>query len=409
MGNAKPKTMYVLTQEHILKHYDLKCNCITNRTEYANKGSKVFEKISDRTVSSMVMQCNQNRIATNQTIVRTVLNNELVVPKYNPFTEYLESLPEWDKTTDYIKEISDLIVTDCHHWEEWFKKYFVTMIASWCRKKAFNEVMLVLFGGQGIGKSTFIRNLLPDELQEYFYSGLIDPANKDHLSLATAKGLINIDELIGLNRKRYAELKELLTKQIITVRLPYAAYSTDAKRIATFAGTTNVEGFLYDLSGSRRFLCIDAKQINYAKTLQLKEAYSQAYCLINEGNFQYYFNSQDQKNIESHNKQFEVISPVEEAINAHFKKCNKGEESIILTATEVAHVIYNGKASMNESLIRSIGSFLTAKEFVKGKTKNGNNGYYLQYADEIDQFELFNLIEEATNQPIINQNKLKNN
>ena len=52
---------------------------------------------------------------------------------------------------------------------------------------------------RGKGKSTFIRNLLPDTLRTYYRNGMITPENKDHMLLLSTCLIINLEEFDGVS------------------------------------------------------------------------------------------------------------------------------------------------------------------------------------------------------------------
>jgi len=122
--------------------------------------------------------------------------------------------------------------------------------------------MLVLVGGQGIGKSTFLYNLL-QPLSEYVVSTVVNPLDKDSIINLAENILVIINELDGINRTKEAELKELITLQSIKVRRPYGRFAQTMVRRASFASSTNMEQLISDVSGSRRMLIYTVTEIDY--------------------------------------------------------------------------------------------------------------------------------------------------
>ena len=136
--------------------------------------------------------------------------------------------------------------------------------------------MPILFSSeQGLGKSTFCRQLLPESLREYYLDNLnLSPGTSPEKKLVT-KGLINLDEFDKITEKRQPDLKNLL--QMISVpvyRGKRLGYVTEP-RLASFIGTTNSRQILCDVTGSRRFLCVEVKQSIPDKPLEHKQLYAQ--------------------------------------------------------------------------------------------------------------------------------------
>jgi predicted P-loop ATPase len=370
------KNLYVLTQEYLQKRLQFRLNCFSGMVEYKKNNDSKYKPLSDRMINQLVVASNQSGINTNKAIVSTVLNTEIISPEYNPLSEYIQSLPAWDGETDHIAELaSRVVVKDNPNWHEHFKRWFVAMIASGIDSKVHNEVMLILYGPQSIGKTTFLRNLIPSSLSSLFFSGLINPANEEFLGHLSKFLLINMDELVGMNRKSFKELKEFLSKKDIYYRVKYDKFGQDFPRRASFAGTTNEQDFLFDLSGNRRFICIEIQKIDNSSPLQLDKCYAQAYALYISG-YRFWFDSEDISILEKQNSRFLNVSTEEEKICELFEPCESSDKDFLLTATEIAEYIF--KRSVDNNTVRRVGIVLKAKGFVRKKKKSGNQAYCLK-------------------------------
>ena len=118
------------------------------------------------------------------------------------------------------------------------------------------DEIVVLIGGQGIGKSAFLRRLLP--YSEWFSDSLdvSAPVQQQRESLA-GHVIVEIAELAGMTRADQEKLKAFLSRTNDKGRKAYARYETDSPRMCVIAGTTNVENCLpNDPSGNRRFIPI---------------------------------------------------------------------------------------------------------------------------------------------------------
>ena len=112
------------------------------------------------------------------------------------------------------------------------------------------DLMLVLTGGQGAGKSTFLRFL----------------AVRDEEMVATA------------NAKSIEDIKSFLSRSKDTYKFPYDRYAADHLRQCVFAGTTNKMDFLpMDRSGNRRFLPVQVHPEQAETHILADEEASRAY------------------------------------------------------------------------------------------------------------------------------------
>ena len=100
------------------------------------------------------------------------------------------------------------------------------MCAAATQENIVNHTVLLLCSEiQNIGKTTFINNLLPPELRAYLSTGLINSNNKDDLAKITQAMLINLDEFEGMSGRELNAFKDLVTRKVISFRLPYARRS----------------------------------------------------------------------------------------------------------------------------------------------------------------------------------------
>lgn len=112
--------------------------------------------------------------------------------------------------------------------------------------------LLVLVGGQGIGKTSIVAQLGGGS--RHCKTGLsIDPRNKDSLIAATSCWIGEIAELESTLRGDLQMLKAFLTADFDEVRRPYDRYAVRVPRRTSYIGTVNSTDFLIDTTGNRRF------------------------------------------------------------------------------------------------------------------------------------------------------------
>ncbi|MDV2492675.1 virulence-associated e family protein [Elizabethkingia anophelis] len=308
------------------------------------------------------------------------LHNLLVsdfTPRYNPFREYFRTLPEWDGK-DYIQEFSDLVTTDdVDFWKEALTRWLVAMIACSINSSAVNQTVIVLNGGQGVGKSRFISNILPPELRGYKYSGTINPHDKDSLILLSEKILIDLDELGSLNRKDEKAMKELITKADVQLRKPYGRMTETLPRRASFIGSVNDGEFLMDMTGNRRFLCFEVTKIDYDSEINYSGLYSQILHLY-RSRFKYWFDGDEIRKIEERNEKFRAKNPIEELILSEYTPCEEELADNFLSSTQILHNL-RGKhnISLDTSNAIAVGKIMKKHGFLKVKKEN-NYKYAVQ-------------------------------
>lgn len=118
----------------------------------------------------------------------------------------------------------------------------------------FDE-MMVLVGGQGIGKSTFARYLA---IKDDWFCTIENIQGKDAVMNLMGKTVVEIEEFVALrNAKSANEAKSFLSKLSDRIRIPYEKFSTDVPRTCILIGTLNERIFLNDHTGERRYLPVE--------------------------------------------------------------------------------------------------------------------------------------------------------
>lgn len=129
------------------------------------------------------------------------------------------------------------------------------------------NVMLVLCGGQGLGKSAWVRWLCAG-IPEYFVEAPLNPNDKDVEVRLMSNFLWEVSELDATTRKAdVSALKAFITKQRVVVRKAYDHHDTRKPALASFVGTVNdSSGFLTDDTGNRRFMVTNIINIDWDYT-----------------------------------------------------------------------------------------------------------------------------------------------
>lgn len=129
------------------------------------------------------------------------------------------------------------------------------------------EIVLNIFGGQGVGKSTFFRELCPnpkwftDSIQDSIVASGRD--NKDELSKLHAKMIVEMPELSPIKRGGKSaddKIKQFISTQFDNYRRAYGHDTVDHPRTCALCGTANNNDVYRDATGARRFVSIDHGQ-----------------------------------------------------------------------------------------------------------------------------------------------------
>ncbi len=324
------------------KHFKFRYNIVTTRVEYRSKGNKEpFRPMNDVKENTLWSDLQEEGISCKQSDLHALLTSEFS-KAYDPFVSYFNDLPAWDGTTDYIARLADTVqTTNQLLWHECFRKWLVAAVACAIDEEVVNHTVLVLSSEQGLGKTKWCTNLVPPELSGYRHSGIPNIRTKDAAFTLTECFLINLDEMEGFSARELSQLKEMVTKGFLHERRFYGKNAENHIRRASLTGSINNSQILTDLTGTRRFLCFEAKAIDYLTPVDYKNVYAQALALYKNG-FRYWFNAADIARINQNNEYFRVRTPEEELFYTYFRKPAEEEPEgniLYLSASEIMQVL----------------------------------------------------------------------
>ena len=351
-----------------------------------------WRDINDRDINTLMQQCAiECCFDISPVIFRANLFSNCV-KQVHPVREYIKSLTEWNKETDYIAQVAAMVHvnSDRQQWTESFRKWFVGVVACWMDAQIANHTILTIIGEQGIYKTTFLDCLLPPVLQRYGCKMTInDRIDRDDRITTSEYALVNIDELDRMRDRELNALKSLSGTPNINDRQPYGIVKEQRERMASFVATGNNDKFLTDETGNRRFLPFYAISIDspYEHPLPYEGMYAQAYYLWLHG-FKYWFDETDIQALSEHVNRFKVMSPEEELLTVYFKPCKKGDEGAkALRVAEIASRLNRWSNIPYPIDTRKLGILLNRHGFVQIRKGADGARYYLVIEIDIQQIE----------------------
>ena len=373
---------------YIVSHYEFRFNVVTSyyeyrKIEFVGKKKKTrlnspWQKYDDRVRNLILLELMEADLDISKDKFDTFIESELVSKDYNPFSEYFANLDPWDNKTDYIAQLAETVKTfDKEHFKNTLQRFFVGTLDCLLDEDAVNDVCLVFQSGQGIGKTRWMRSLLPKKFQsEYLYEGNIDTRNKDHTMYLSQYWFIHLDELETLKSNDISAIKSYITRQRISVRKAFGRYTTHFIRRASFLGSVNDDKFLTDITGNRRWLVFKVNSINYEHDVNIDKLWAQVYHLWKNG-FKHSFDIEEIKIINRINEEFRSMSLEEEMLLQFYEFDDpingKGE---YLSSLEIIQQIATSMPQLvNKLNSKQIGKAL-AKHTKDKKRRSGISKYY---------------------------------
>ena len=124
------------------------------------------------------------------------------------------------------------------------------------------DEMPVLVGGQGIGKSAFVRAAVPPDMPELFADGVrFDMRDKEQVEAVLGRAVIEVSEMAGRGKAEIEHIKQFVSRQDDgIVRLAWHRSAEPCPRRFIMVGTTNERRDLpNDPTGNRRFVPVELR------------------------------------------------------------------------------------------------------------------------------------------------------
>jgi predicted P-loop ATPase len=242
----------------------------------------------------------------------TILKSS-AVPRYDPLQHYFETLPSWDKQTDYINQFASFVqTTDQNFFLQQFKKMLVRMIAQVFGEIHFNKQCFTLYSLQNDGKTHFFEALVMNTFLQPYYKKNPDIEGKESKRALAENFMLNLDELSALSKQDVGQVKATFAESQIKVRLPYDKKDSIMPRKASFVGSTNKREFLIDETGNVRWLVFDVSSINHDNggpngymSVDIEKVWAQAFSLFRSG-YNCQLTKEELEHSEANNRQYGV-------------------------------------------------------------------------------------------------------
>ncbi|UOF77186.1 virulence associated protein E [Caudoviricetes sp.] len=300
--------------------------------------------------------------------------------EYHPVKEWILS-----EAWDYQDRFSDLLGTlefARPEREEFYstmlRRWMLSAIATLFHKSDQDEGLdvhsvLTLLGGQGKGKTRWIRKLVPARMGALIDSVIFDTRNKDDILKVIKHWIVELGELDAtFNKSDVNALKGFLTARSDVIRPPYGRADRKFPRRTVFCASVNVENYLQDPTGNRRYLTLHLESLNSEHNINMQQLWSQIYYEYKQGN-KWWFDTEEYGELNAINEKHTSVSPVYEMLDAGFNWTEGFRNNFLNTTMALRQCGMDNprRADVNEAV-----KYFTEKGLEKTARK-GIQGYLL--------------------------------
>lgn len=226
-------------------------------------GGKKGDSICDDDTVFIKIWLGQNfRFEPNSKVIEESLVYIAKKNSYDPVVEWLDSLPAWDETPRLDTWLKNHFEAkgDPEYLAQVFRKWMVAMVMRAKRPGSKFDWMPIFEGLQGIGKSSFGRELVGEN---HFLDWLPNLQDKDSALALQGMWCVEMGELANLRKTEIETVKGYLTRKIDKVRPPFGKRLIESARRCVFFGTTNRDTYLTDDTGNRRIKPVEVGKLNF--------------------------------------------------------------------------------------------------------------------------------------------------
>lgn len=337
-AKAKKDLLSRRLEKFLSAHYEFRYNVLTEQAEVRSLGEKKFRAVTQRVANTLCLEAQEQGIPCWDKDVLRLLNSERLTD-FHPLLTYMAELPAWDGI-DRVTPLAERISTE-EIWVNGFHRWMLGVTAQWAGQtgRCANALAPMLISTrQGMGKSTFCRQLMPESLKDYYTDSFDLNSQAGCEQKLSLFGLINLDEYDKLSTRKLPLLKNLMQMTSLHYRKAHRAQYSHLPRMASFIGTSNRRDLLNDPTGSRRYLCIEVNEKIENTPLEHKQLFAQLKAELAEGE-RYWFNAEEEKELMKHNEAYYVLPPQHDVFFQCFRLPKEGEAHQLFTSAHLYSVL----------------------------------------------------------------------
>ena len=326
--------------------------------------------------------------------------------KYNPIRDYLKK--NYDENKFKIKDSNEFdnffsafkIKHNVKTSKMLFKKWFVSCIAAQMEEQFESHGILTFTGGQGIGKTSSIKKIIPKELDEYFKTSFfLDVSNKDKLIEYIRNWIVELGELGSMLKKDMDKLKSFITSGTDTIRNPYGRKAATTSRRTVAYATVDTLEFLKD-DENRRFWVIEVNDVDlkYINNIDFNLLWAEIFDMYKRGE-KWYLSKPEIKILNEHNMQYRLKNETESFLYSAFDWESKERYYI-----DVSSIYTIMKDHYRNITFSKIGKALSRMD-ISYIERRGRKRFYkmpnlsIDYTSDNNWINRFDKVEQERNSP----------
>lgn len=347
----KPLGKIETIRKWIESNYEVRINMFdTSKSWIESKFRKYAHAVTENDIYLHMVDEN---VSCSKTLLKAIITNPNQMKTCNPIMDYFKKLEgkyrgesQIDLYCDHIKahdfqDKNNSFYT--HRLNYLIRKWMVATVASMYGKHC-NDVMIGFINARGgIGKSTLVKFLVPDVLEDYYAISDKDEHVFNMTDCFATKFIINFDEFVGINRSSANTFKKNMSLQWMDRKIPGESFTTRVHRIANCAFTSNktqeIGGFIVNNDNGllRRIAAIEIDEIDqsYSEKVDIDQMWAEAFLLYEKSEFDYVWNMSDFESFTQMNQRYIIETNATKLIKELYRQPGSNDKSLFKMPSEV--------------------------------------------------------------------------
>ena len=384
-GKKEKVNFFLDAKDFLLSLGKFRRNVVKGLVEMLPFNEDKWKTLGDFEFSEYFVQAREKGITITKENFREVVRALASQNPFNPFENFFESL-EYDGG-NYIKEFVDCIVTEPDVQNLVYPllvAFFVSATAQALGTRG-EDLMLILIGPQGTGKTSLLRHIVPKSLRDYYTEVTGFAVSKDILKASATSFIVNLDDVDSLTSQEIVFLKSLISKDYVDFRDFYGRDWLKHWRYSSLCGSGNNPRLFFDPSGYRRFVTLPVVEINREIfDFEIEKLWSEAYNIFKQ-NGVIRLDDGWIETLNNLNSRFENVPPEVEMVKEVFQVPADNTKTLVWSATKVADFLCSVFPKQRVS-VKKVAIALNRAGFRSKHTKNGNL-YFLQIKSGYEHFD----------------------
>ncbi|AJH02121.1 hypothetical protein LF65_05613 [Clostridium beijerinckii] len=325
-----------------LNHITIKYNELSKNLEFQGD---IFNLKNNNVASTedLYSLCIKNNFNISNQKLKDFIFRVSQANSYNPARDYFqECYKNWNHQEGYIQQLADTIITTSDY-DDNFKLILLKKWLIGTANISFNDGtqnmngVLVVQGSQGLGKTRWIKTLLPNT-NWIDTDKLINPKKVDDVIDVTSALIVELGELkSSLKKDSVDSLKMFFTRTKDRYRRPYGTNAEEYPRVTSFYATINNNEFLEDSTGNRRYWCINATNIIVDHNIDINQLWGEVMHLLKDKNEPHWLDKEEEQQLYVVNSNFEVKTEADSRVMDNLNWSAPNEFWLYKTFTQVCN------------------------------------------------------------------------